>query len=95
MYVEGSSSMEGEKKRLKVIMYLFGASYLLRATFDLIISYHLVRFYDLSVNYPGFFELGQSLYFVLTDVVPILSFFRMHDQVYGENAEGQVNGVQL
>lgn len=91
MYVEGSSSMENEKKRLKIIMALFGTSYLVRASFDLIIAIYLVEFEKLSIDYPGFFELGQSLYFVLTDVVPILSFFRMHDQVYGENAEGQVN----
>ena len=95
MYVEGSSSMESEKKRLKIIMTLFGTSYLVRASFDLIIALYLVEFMKLSTSHPGFFELGQSLYFVLTDVVPILSFFRMHDQVYGENAEGQVNGVQL
>ena len=44
MYVEGSSSMENEKKRLKIIMALFGTSYLVRASFDLIIAIYLVEF---------------------------------------------------
>lgn len=80
--------MENEKKRLKIIMVLFGTSYLVRASFDLIIGIYLVEFQKLSEDYPGFFELGQSINFVLTDIVPLLSFFKMHDQVYGENAEG-------
>ena len=33
MYVEGSSSMETEKRRLKILMIFFGSSYLLRALF--------------------------------------------------------------
>jgi hypothetical protein len=88
MYVEGSSSLEQEKKRLKIIMTLFGTSYLLRAACDLIIAIYFSEFMKLSYEYPGFFELIQSVYFIITDVVPILSFFRMHDQVYGETEEG-------
>ena len=79
MYVEGSSSMETEKQRLKILMIFFGTSYLLRALIDATIATYYVEFLELSSEYSGFFELGQSLYFVLTDVVPILSFFRMHD----------------
>ena len=79
MYVEGSSSMETEKQRLKILMIFFGTSYLLRALIDATIATYYVEFLEFSSDYSGFFELGQSLYFVLTDVVPILSFFRMHD----------------
>lgn len=71
--------MEGEKKRLKIIMTLFGTSYVLRAGFNLIIASYMLEFQSFSNNYPGFFELMQSMYFVVTDVIPILSFFRMHD----------------
>ena len=85
--------MENEKRRLKILMILFGSSYLLRAIFDVSISIYYTEFQQLAQDYSGFFELGQSLFFVLSDVLPIISFFRMHDQVYGENAEGQVNGV--
>jgi hypothetical protein len=94
-YVEGSSSMESEKKRLKKIMALFVTTYFLRAIIYLVIGLQLVEFQKFSSDYPGFFELIQSLYYVLIDVVPFILFFRMHDQVYGENAEGQVNGVQM
>ena len=57
MFIEGSSSMEKEKKRLKTIMIVFGTSYLLRAGFDLTIGIYLVEFQQLSSDYPGFFEL--------------------------------------
>lgn len=87
--------MENEKRRLKILMIFFGTSYLLRAIFDVSISIYYIEFQKLSETYPGFYELLQSLFFGLSDVMPIISFFRMHDQVYGENAEGQVNGVQL
>ena len=58
MYVEGSSSMETEKKRLKILMIFFGSSYLLRALFETAISTQYVQFLQLSSDYPGFFELG-------------------------------------
>ena len=87
MYIEGSGSMENEKARLKIIMTVFGTSYLVRAAFDLVIGVYFVGYQDLSANYPGFFELLQSLYFVLTDLIPICSFFRMHHQVYREEQE--------
>lgn len=38
MYLEGSSSLEQEKKRLKIIMLIFGTSYFLRAGFDFAIA---------------------------------------------------------
>ena len=44
MYVEGSSSMEGEKKRLKIIMALFGTSYVLRAGFNFTIANYMLEF---------------------------------------------------
>ena len=83
MYVEGSNSMENEKKRLYFIMTLFGCSYIARAGCDLMIALYIVDFQELSVDYPGFFELLQSLYFILTDLVPIGSLFHLHNQVYG------------
>jgi hypothetical protein len=75
MFIEGSGSMEKEKKRLMIIMLVFGSSYLLRAGFDLTIGIYFVEFQQLSSDYPGFFELIQSVYFILTDVVPIMSYF--------------------
>ena len=44
MYVEGSSSMESEKKRLKIIMILFGTAYILRAGFNLTIAIYMSEF---------------------------------------------------
>ena len=84
MYVEGSGSMENEKKRLKIIMTVFGTSYILRAAFDLIIGLYLLEVQTFASDYPGFFELAQTMYFIVTDIVPILAFLRMHHQVYRE-----------
>lgn len=94
-YVEGSSSMESEKKRLKKIMALFVTTYFFRAIIYLVAGLQLVEFQRFSSEYPGFFELIQSLYYVIIDVLPLILLFRMHEQVYGANAEGQVNGVQM
>lgn len=44
MYIEGSSSLESEKKRLRVIMFVFGTSYFLRAGFDFAIASYYVEF---------------------------------------------------
>ena len=88
MYIEGSNSMENEKKRLYFIMTLFGCSYIARAGCDLMIAIYIVDFQELSVDYPGFFELLQSLYFILTDLIPIGCLFNLHNQVYGEREEG-------
>ena len=96
MYVEGSSSMDNEKKRLKTIMMLFGTSYVLRAGFELSIGIYMPEIQKLAGEYPGFFELGQSVYFVLTDLIPLIAFFHMHHTLYGdENAEGQNQQVQM
>jgi len=57
MYIEGSSSLETEKKRLRIIMFVFGTSYFLRAGFDFAIASYYIEFQKLSVDYPGFFEL--------------------------------------
>ena len=94
MYVEGSSSMESEKKRLKIIMILFGTAYILRAGFNLTFAIYMNQFLQICEDYPGFFEIAQSIYFIIADVIPILSFFRMHDQVYGQN-EGQQQQIQM
>ena len=77
--------MESEKKRLKIIMILFGTAYMLRAGFNLTIAVYMSEFLQICEDYPGFFEIVQSIYFIIADVIPILSFFRMHDQVYGQN----------
>ena len=78
MYIESSSSMENEKNRLKLVLGLFGGSYILRSAFDLVIGMYLLEYLTLAEQYPGFFELSQCLYFVLADIVPIFAFFRMH-----------------
>ena len=44
MYIEGSNSMENEKKRLYFIMTLFGCSYIARAGCDLMIAIYIVDF---------------------------------------------------
>jgi hypothetical protein len=84
MYVEGSGTMENEKKRLFIIMTVFGTSYILRAAFDLFFGLYLLEVQTLASDYPGFFELGQTLYFFVTDVVPIMAFLNMHHQNYRE-----------
>lgn len=43
MYVEGSSSMENEKKRLKTILMLFGTSYVFRAGFELTLGIYMLE----------------------------------------------------
>ena len=52
-YQEGSGSMEKEMKRLKIIMGVFGFSYILRFLFDLIISFNMLKFSQLLTDYPG------------------------------------------
>ena len=78
MYVEGSRSLEIEKQRLKIVLGLFGWSYLLRFTFGLLVGFYLTEVASFVAQYPGFFELGQSVYFMVSDVVPIAALFRMH-----------------
>ena len=58
MYLENSGSMEVEKRRLKVILVVFGSSYLLRAGFAFSVAFYLVEFLSLVQQYQGFFELG-------------------------------------
>ena len=94
MYVEGSSSMEQEKRRIKVIMAYFGSSYVMRAAAGLLIGIYMLEYREFAEAYPGFFELIQSAYFVLTDVVPVFAFFRMHEEVYGGD-EQQQQQVQM
>lgn len=84
MYLEGSSTLEQEKKRLRIIMLVFGTSYFLRAAFDFAIAGFYLQFQTLTSDFAGFFELLQSIYFIITDVLPISSFFLMHHQVYNE-----------
>jgi len=88
MYLEVSSSLEAEKGRLKIVLSLFGGSYIIRGAFDLIIGAYLAEYTAWSEKYPGFFELAQCAFFVVTDIVPITGIFRMHHQVYGAQ-EGQ------
>ena len=78
MFLESSSSMENEKRRLKIIMMLFGTSYLVRTAFDLILAIYMLEFIQFASDYPGFFELIQCLYFVISDVVPLVALFKMH-----------------
>ena len=40
--------MENEKRRLKILMILFGSSYLLRAIFDVSISIYYTEFQQLA-----------------------------------------------
>jgi len=40
-------------KRLKMIMCVFGFSYVLRFAFDLAISFDMMKFSDMLTNYPG------------------------------------------
>ena len=84
MYVEGSSALETEKKQLKIVLGLFGASYLVRCAFDILVGFYLIEVTSFCEEYPGFFELSQSLYFFLSDVMPIMALYRMHHQVYGD-----------
>lgn len=42
MYIEGNCIMDKEKNRLKIIMSVFGTSYLLRAGFDLATGVYLL-----------------------------------------------------
>ena len=44
MYLQNSGSMEVEKRRLKIILVVFGSSYLIRAAFDLSIAFYMVEF---------------------------------------------------
>ena len=83
MFLESSSSLENEKKRLKIIMTLFGTSYLVRSAFDMILGIYSVEFMKFASDYSGFFELLQCVYFIFADVVPLCAFFNMHHQVYG------------
>ena len=43
-YLEGSSSLETEKRRVQLLMALFGGAYLLRGGFDLVIGIYLTEF---------------------------------------------------
>jgi len=94
MYVEGSSALETEKKQLKIVLGLFGGSYLVRCAFDVLVGFYLIEVASFCEEYPGFFELSQTLYFFLSDVLPIMALYRMHHQVYGDQ-EGQRQRVQM
>ena len=43
-YVDGSSSLETEKHRLKRVLGLFGTSYILRSGFDLTIAIYFAEY---------------------------------------------------
>ena len=61
----------------------------------MIAGIYYLEFMQFAADYPGFFELLQCLYFVISDGAPLFAFFNMHHQVYGaENAERQ-NQVQM
>ena len=83
-YVDGSSSLETEARRLKIVLSFFGGSYVVRAAFDLVIAIFFTEFTDFAQDYPGFCELAQCAYFLVSDVLPISAFFRMHHEHYGE-----------
>jgi len=89
-YVDGSSSLETEKQRVKKVLSLFGGSYILRSGFDLTIAIYLTEYVTFRAEYPGFTELAQSLYFLLSDIVPIASFFWMHHTLYGDQNRERV-----
>ena len=44
MFLESSSSLENEKKRLTIIMTLFGTSYIVRSAFDMILGIYAIEF---------------------------------------------------
>ena len=54
-------------------MAYFGSSYVMRAAAGLLIGIYMLEYREFAEAYPGFFELIQSAYFVLTDVVPVFA----------------------
>lgn len=56
---------------------------MIRSAFDLVVGAYLVEYLTWSEEYPGFYEMAQCAYFLLTDIIPIAAFFRMHHQMYG------------
>ena len=89
-YVDGSSSLETEARRLKIVLSFFGGSYLVRSAFDLTIAIFFTEFTAFAEDYPGFCELAQCAYFFVSDVLPISAFFKMHHEHYGEQDRQQV-----
>ena len=85
-YLEGSSSLETEKRRVQLLMALFGGAYLLRGGFDLVIGIYLTEFEQFNEDKPGFFEAVQAAYFIIVDIVPMSALFNLHHKMYGENA---------
>ena len=70
--------MEKEMKRLKIIMSVFGFSYILRFLFDLFMSFSMLSFCDFVTNFPGFTQMVLFFYYLITDVLPIGMIFYMH-----------------
>lgn len=86
--------MEKEMKRLKVIMGVFGFSYILRFVFDLGMSVSMSAFSGFVSSHPGFADLLLMVYFFLTDVLPIGMVFWMHYTNYRQDQE-QAAGVVI
>ena len=82
--------MEKEMKRLKVIMGVFGFSYILRFVFDMLISIQMSMFCIFVTDYPGFTQLVLMFYFFITDVLPIGMIFYMHYVNYRQDQEARV-----
>mmetsp|Transcript_20551 Transcript_20551/g.27759 ORF Transcript_20551/g.27759 Transcript_20551/m.27759 type:complete len:216 (-) Transcript_20551:214-861(-) len=89
-YVDGSSSLQTEARRLKIVLSFFGGSYLVRSAFDLIIAVYMTDYLQFTQEYPGFCELAQCAYFFVSDIMPISAFFHMHHKHYGEQNRQQV-----
>ena len=70
--------MEKQMKRLKIIMSVFGFSFVLRFAFDFIISLYITIFTDFVENYPGTTALILLFYYLVTDILPIGMIFYMH-----------------
>ena len=77
-------------KRLKVIMGVFGFSYILRFVFDMLISIQMSMFCIFVTDYPGFTQLVLMFYFFITDVLPIGMIFYMHYVNYRQDQEARV-----
>ena len=65
-------------KRLKIIMSVFGFSFVLRFAFNFIMSLYMVQFASFLYSYPGFSQLMLFGYYFVTDTLPIGMIFYMH-----------------
>ena len=74
--------MESELKRLKIILGVFGSSYLIRALLDSFLGAFLPRFISLQSEYEGSTAFGFLIFYFTSDILPISLIYWMHHLNY-------------